>query len=158
MRSHSRNFAFTASAYLAGDMLMQATAHRLIEVGEQCLAMPLLADVLKIVHPPTVGLVMMQVREPVRRERFYLGEVVVTRCEVLVGEIRGWAMVSGENKEAALAAALCDAVTRTTESEFAEARTAVEELCRETRERLEGQVRREWTELAPTRVDFEEFE
>lgn len=137
---------------------MQATPDRLIEVGELCAANPKLSAGLSIIHPPTVGLVMMQVREPVCRERFYLGEVVVTRCEVLIDTHRGWAMVSGENKEAALAAALCDAISRTHEPEYSRLRESISRLCDETTERIDSSTRREWSDLAPTRVNFEEFE
>ena len=70
-----------------------------------------LADrVLKGSEPPTViagpevGLVMMQIREPVCEERFFLGEVLVTRAEVELAGARGWAMRMGEDRVATLAA------------------------------------------------------
>lgn len=146
-----------SSAHLS-TAIMQTSPDRLIEVGELCAADPKLSTALTIVHPPTVGLVMMQVREPVCRERFYLGEVVVTRCEVLIDTHRGWAMVSGENKEAALAAALCDAISRTHEPEYSLLRENISRLCAETTERIDSFTRHEWSDLAPTRVNFEEFE
>jgi len=137
---------------------MRADVGRLVEVGERCLANAALSAGLRIIHAPTSGVVMMQVREPVRKERFYLGEVVVTRCEVIINDMRGWAMVAGEDKRSALAAALCDAVSRSTTGEFAELRSAVDALCIETAERLRADESREWSALEPTRVAFEEFE
>jgi alpha-D-ribose 1-methylphosphonate 5-triphosphate synthase subunit PhnG len=101
---------------------------------------------------------MLQVREPVRRERFYLGEVVVTRCEVTVAEQRGWAMVAGEHDKAALAAAVCDCVSRTSEPGLAALRASIDQLCAETAERLASARSQEWSTLEPTRVAFEEFE
>jgi len=101
---------------------------------------------------------MLQVREPVCRERFYLGEVVVTRCEVAIAECRGWAMIAGEHEKAALAAAVCDCVSRTSEPALAALREAVDRLCGETAERLSAEDLGEWSTLEPTRVAFEEFE
>ena len=137
---------------------MRSDRDRLAEVAEQCLAEPAVRDRLRVVHPPASGVVMLQVREPVRKERFYLGEVVVTRCEVAVAEQRGWAMVAGEHDKAALAAAVCDCVSRTSEPGLAALRASIDQLCAETAERLASAHSHEWSTLEPTRVAFEEFE
>ena len=137
---------------------MRSDRDRLVELAERCLAEPAVQGRLRVIHPPTSGVVMLQVREPVCRERFYLGEVVVTRCEVAIAECRGWAMIAGEHEKAALAAAVCDCVSRTSEPALAALREAVDKLCDETDERLSAEHLAEWSTLAPTRVAFEEFE
>mgnify|MGYP003342687833 FL=1 len=137
---------------------MRTRPERLVELGEQCLASGTLRSSLVVTQPPACGTVMVQVREPVRRERFYLGEILVTRCEVRLGTERGWAMIDGDEPRAALAAALCDAISRTTAEEFAPLRQAIDDLCRETREYLSAQDQRRWDQIADTRVRFEEFE
>ena len=137
---------------------MRSNRDRLIETAEHCLSDPAVQDRLRVIHPPKSGVVMLQVREPVCADRFYLGEVVVTRCEVAIAENRGWAMIAGEHEKAALAAAVCDCVSRTSEPGLAALRDVVERLCDETDQRLSAEHRAEWSTLEPTRVAFEEFE
>lgn len=137
---------------------MRSRPERLVELGERCLTSETLRSSLVVTQPPACGTVMVQVREPVRRERFYLGEILVTRCEIRLDAERGWAMIDGDEPRAALAAALCDAVSRTTAEEYEPLRLAIDELCRETREHLAAQEQRRWDQIADTRVKFEEFE
>lgn len=107
-----------------------------------------------IVRAPEVGVVMMQVREPVCAERFHIGEVVVTQAEVDWGEATGWAMRLGTDRVATLSAALCDAA-----AEFdADAGAEVEALCAATRARLIRDRDEEWAALAATSVRFEELD
>lgn len=64
---------------------------------------------MTVLSGPEVGVVALQVREPIARERFYLGEALVTRAEVDLGGTRGWAMRMGSDRMATLAAAVLDA-------------------------------------------------
>jgi hypothetical protein len=137
---------------------MRSRPERLVELGEQCLTNQALRESLIVTQPPACGTLMLQVREPVRRERFYLGEILVTRCEVRIGADRGWAMIDGDEPRAALAAAICDVVSRTTAAEHEPLRLAIDSLCRETNEHLAAREQREWNQIADTRVRFEEFE
>jgi len=139
-------------------MLMRSAPERLVEVGEKCLALDQVRESLVVTQQPSCGMVMLQVREPVRRERFYLGEVLVTKCEVRLGAARGWAMVDGDNPHAALAAAICDAVSRTDSAELSSLRAGIRELCEETATRLLTEERDSWSQVVETRVQFEEFE
>ena len=107
-----------------------------------------------VIMAPETGLVMMQVREPVCRERFHLGEVVVSRAEVDWRGATGWSMRLGTHRAAALAAALCDAA-----SAFdAVAAERVDALCRTTDARRAADADAEWHALAATRVNFEELD
>ncbi|HSL58535.1 MAG TPA: phosphonate C-P lyase system protein PhnG, partial [Acidimicrobiales bacterium] len=88
------------------ELLAAAPAESLIALAERCLADG--TDPV-VVAGPEVGMVMLTVREPVARERFHLGEVLVTRAEVELDGARGWAMRAGDDRLATLAAAVLDA-------------------------------------------------
>lgn len=133
------------------ELLARADAGELIELAERCIAE--LGEPTVLVAPE-IGLVMLQVREPVCEERFHLGEVVVTRCEVQLGGSLGWCMRPGVDRIAALAAAVCDAVAGNGGSLAAE----VLELCGRTADAHERARNAEWAALAPTEVTFEELE
>ena len=123
-------------------------------LAEEFLARKEIHDELQIISPPTVGMVMMQVREPVCKERFFLGEVVVVQAEVAIRGQRGWSMRAGTGRQAALAAAVLDACAElggTFEEE-------VNELCRRTNELTEGSQAEEWEKLLRTEVRFEELD
>ncbi|MEO1063268.1 MAG: phosphonate C-P lyase system protein PhnG [Actinomycetota bacterium] len=107
-----------------------------------------------IVQEPEVGMVMLPVREPVAHERFYLGEVLVTRAEVEIDGHRGWSMRMGDDRAATLAAAICDAVVESGGPEAAD----VVELCRWSAESAAAAERAEWAELSETEVTFEELD
>lgn len=133
------------------ELLAAADPAALIELAETCIERH--GDPVVLVRPE-VGLVMLQVREPVCEERFHLGEVVVTRAEVSMAGGRGWAMRPGTDRVAALAAAVCDAV--------ADAGVApaddVEALCAATRQARGIADADEWRELRATEVHFEELD
>jgi alpha-D-ribose 1-methylphosphonate 5-triphosphate synthase subunit PhnG len=131
------------------ELLAASDPIELAALAERCLetATPTL------VAGPEVGMVMLQVREPVARERFYLGEVLVTRAEVDLDGARGWAMVMGSDRVRALAAAVCDA-----EAQGGRARAIdVHALCRSTERTATDAEDRERAELAATEVAFEEL-
>lgn len=132
-------------------LLSAATAEELCELAERCLAD---RPDPRLLIGPEVGTVMLQVREPVVEERFFLGEVLVTRAEVIHAGERGWSMRMGDDREATLAAAILDA-------EVAAAGPMaghVEALCRQTAARIDQEELDEWAELAATEVHFEELD
>lgn len=131
-------------------LLAEAEPGELRALADACLADG--ADV-RVLLAPEVGTVQTQVREPVAGERFLLGDVLACRAEVELAGHRGWAMRLGDDRAAVLAAAVLDA-----EVEAGRARAAaVDELCREVARRLVEREEREWAELAPTVVEFEEL-
>ncbi|AGP61058.1 phosphonate C-P lyase system protein PhnG [Streptomyces rapamycinicus] len=64
---------------------------------------------VRVLVGPDVGCVTAQVREPVLEQRFLLGDVLACRAEVELAGHRGWAMRLGDDRAAALAAAVLDA-------------------------------------------------
>jgi alpha-D-ribose 1-methylphosphonate 5-triphosphate synthase subunit PhnG len=132
------------------ELLAVADAAEVVTLAESCLVE--FGDPV-LLGPPEVGLVVMQVREPVCAERFHLGEVVVTRAEVEIAGARGWAMRLGDDRVATLAAAVCDAVAAAGGALAAD----VEQLCAATQLRRAERQAVEWDAIAPTIVSFEEL-
>jgi phosphonate C-P lyase system protein PhnG len=64
---------------------------------------------LEIVEQSHSGLVMVQIRESAKRGLFYLGEVLITECKVMVNGNLGIGMVIGHEPELALHLAVIDA-------------------------------------------------
>jgi alpha-D-ribose 1-methylphosphonate 5-triphosphate synthase subunit PhnG len=131
------------------ELLAAADGEELIELADACLAAEP-APELTILAPPRTGCVTAQVRDPILRERFLLGDVLACTAEVDLGGTRGWAMRMGDDRAAALAMAICDAAGETRAA-------AVEDLCRRVAARLAAADAAEWAELAPTVVEFEEL-
>ncbi|CAN5702112.1 hypothetical protein BH20ACT2_BH20ACT2_06840 [soil metagenome] len=133
------------------ELLAAVEPGSLVALAERCLADGVTPRVLA---GPEVGMVMLQVREPVAKERFYLGEVLVTRAEVELGGRRGWAMVMGSDRVRALAAAICDAEVEADRP----CAPDVLALCEHTAAEEAASDRAERAELAPTEVAFEELD
>lgn len=141
----------TLTAEERAELLAVADPAAVVELAEACLAVH--GDPV-VVLAPEVGLVMLQVREPVCEERFHLGEIVVTRAEVALAGGHGWAMRPGTDRTATLGAAVCDAVV----SAGVELATDVLDLCLATREARRAADDDEWRELRATEVHFEELD
>lgn len=132
------------------ELLAAADHQPLLEVADACLAD---VEPPQAVFGPEVGAVVLTVREPVEATRFQLADVLVTRSEVLHRGAQGWSMRMGDDRAGALAAAICDAEVEAD----GPGRARVDRLCRLTAERLDRARRREWDELRPTIVNFEEM-
>ncbi|WP_433871590.1 phosphonate C-P lyase system protein PhnG [Saccharopolyspora sp. CA-218241] len=131
-------------------LLAVAEPDEVIDLADRCLAG---AEPPSVLRAPEVGCVSVQVREPVVRERFLLGDVLACRAEVELRGARGWAMRLGDDRPATLAAALLDAAAEADAALAAE----VEELCLRVADRHRAAEEAEWAELAPTIVEFEEL-
>lgn len=133
------------------ELLAAAERNLLLDLADRCLADTPDPEILA---GPDVGTVVLDVREPVEAIRFQLGDVLATRCEVRHRQAQGWAMRMGDDRTAALAAAICDA-------EYAADGPLADEiarLCTSTAARLARDRAREWAELEPTIVTFEELD
>jgi alpha-D-ribose 1-methylphosphonate 5-triphosphate synthase subunit PhnG len=64
---------------------------------------------IKTIEEPNYGLVMVKVRETARRSLFYLGEIFVAECKVLIGSCPGIGIVKGQAPELAYYLAIIDA-------------------------------------------------
>lgn len=107
-----------------------------------------------ILQAPRPQLVMQQVVDPVARQPFNLGEVLVTASEVELDGQRGFAMRPGKAEKPALSAAVVDAAV---ENEHPLAEEIVASLSAAATER-ERERRQRWGETRRTTVEFEEME
>lgn len=129
-------------------LLSRADRDALIQTADACLRE---LDV-SLVSGPQLGTVLLQVREPVERRRFYLGDVLATEARLRLGEHEGWALRLGDDPEATVAAAVCDAAFYA----GADHRAAIVELCARTQAELAAQREAELADIAATAVEFEE--
>ncbi len=107
-----------------------------------------------VLDGPTVGTAPCIVREPVQSIRFALIDVLVTRAEVELEGSRGWAMRLGDDRLATLAAAVCDAEVE----RHGPLAGDVLALCALTAHDDAERRSRQWAELNPTIVSFEELD
>lgn len=131
-------------------LLATASGGELIEFADACLAA---AAEFTVIVPPQVGCVSAQVREPILKERFLLGDVLACSAEVELNGVRGWAMRLGDDRAATLAMAILDAAAEC-DQELAD---GIERLCARLAERRQRGEAEEWAELAATIVEFEEL-
>lgn len=66
-------------------------------------------NALCMLEEPHEELVMIQVRDTAKGERFYLGEALITTCRVRVSDVDGLGIVMGYQPERAYALAVIDA-------------------------------------------------
>lgn len=132
------------------ELLAGIDAEPLVALADRCLE----RVEPTIVQEPEIGMVMLPLREPIAHDRFYLGEVLVTRAEVEIDGHRGWSMRLGEDRAAALAAAICDAVAEAGGPEADD----VAAMCRWSADLTASTERAAWAELSPTEVTFEELD
>ena len=107
---------------------------------------------LQVVRSPEVGAVVSQVREPLAKTRFILADVQVVQAEVDIAGYRGWAMRTGSDRQAALAAAVCEAEYLRL-GPHSDRVVSLAARVRDGRERARAD---QWRRLVPTIVEFEE--
>ncbi len=142
--------AFTADE--RAELLAFAQRGEVVPLAERLLSEGVLEG-LSVIRPPQVGLVLMQVREPVAGERFHLGEVLATQCSVELDGTPGWSMRGGDDRVAALAGAVLDAIAAANRPEAEQ----VQALCVQVAQRRRWEHEAEWEQIAPTAVTFEEL-
>jgi alpha-D-ribose 1-methylphosphonate 5-triphosphate synthase subunit PhnG len=109
---------------------------------------------VRVVSPPSGGMVMVRHVDPLQHTPFYLGEAQVTECEVEVDGALGYGCVLAGSDERALYAAIIDAVLGASvpnpvlRDSVARAISAVGDDLRRRRDE-------ESARTAATRVDFE---
>lgn len=130
-------------------LLARADRTALIELADTCLE----GLEVSLITGPQLGTLLMQIREPIERRRFYLGDVLVTEVRLSVGCRQGWAIRLGDDPEATVAAAICDACSEA-ESPY---RAAILELCRATQAQLAANSSADIADIVPTAIAFEEL-
>lgn len=138
--------------------LAQCDARRLCTLVDDILSNDdVLADIT-VVKPAATGSIMLQVREPVCEERFFLGDAVVSTAEVALGATIGWMARMGTDLRTAMAGAIADAVIEADRPELTSHRGALLDLISDTRADLAARRATESGRLAATIVEFEELD
>jgi alpha-D-ribose 1-methylphosphonate 5-triphosphate synthase subunit PhnG len=106
---------------------------------------------VKVLKPPSPGMVMVRHAEPLENIFFLLGETFVTECEVEVDGQLGYGCVLGSGVERALCGALVDAVMGGRHPFSGE----VAPLLEAEHQRIEARWEAESRAVASTRVSFE---
>ncbi|MER6525856.1 phosphonate C-P lyase system protein PhnG [Streptomyces sp. NPDC001508] len=134
------------------ELLAAAAPEEIVPLAERLLADGSIPEPTVLKGPET-GMAVLQVREPVEESRFYLGEVLVTECSVDVAGVPGWCMRPGDDRIAALAGAVLDALAAAGSPATAE----IDALCAAVAERRAAQDAAEWADVTTTTVVFEEL-
>jgi alpha-D-ribose 1-methylphosphonate 5-triphosphate synthase subunit PhnG len=103
---------------------------------------------------PEKTMALIQVREPVRRSRFYLGEVLAAHCVVELDGVRGAAVLMGDDLDKTRDAAVLDAAHSGAFPGFA----LVEPELLKLEERRKGELSKEAAEIRKTKVSFQSLE
>lgn len=106
---------------------------------------------VRSLRPAQKTLIMIQVREPVKASRFYLGEAVCCEAMVEINGHRGFAAMLGDDFEKVTAAAVIDAAFAAELTECTELEQQIQRLDEEQKEQRAGlndKIRR-------SRVDFQ---
>lgn len=143
------------------ELLAVAEPKAIQQLASRALELSSVSDSLVVTKAPETGLIMMQVREPVCKERFYLAEVVATRAEVLLHDQTGWAIRMGTDRPTALGAAILDAICEVAidkHIEYVELHRSIAELCAQTIDEQAEAKAAEWNEVSKTIVNFEALE
>ena len=158
MRQQGRKSLSTVRPTREERWALLAAAHpgELIELADACLAA---ATEFQVIVPPQVGYVSAQVREPILKQRFLLGDVLACRAEVELNGTRGWALRLGEDRAAVLAMAIVDAASAGAGPASGDSGLAdgIDPLCADLSGRRRLEEAAEWAELAGTVVEFEEL-
>lgn len=109
---------------------------------------------MSVHQAPRPQLLMQQVREPVERRPFNLGEVLVTPAEVELNGSRGFVMIPGKAERAALSGAIVDAAVAGGHKTTAAIVTALNEVAASQ----QNEQRQAWAESKHTTVEFETME
>jgi alpha-D-ribose 1-methylphosphonate 5-triphosphate synthase subunit PhnG len=111
------------------------------------------AERVEILQEPATSLVMMEASDPVSGGTFYVGEVLVTLCQVLVDGRLGCSTAIGDDEHRARAGALIDAALQTPLID----QSLLAQLSEEER-RIDRAHRAESALAARTQVHFETME
>jgi phosphonate C-P lyase system protein PhnG len=119
------------------------------EIDDLIAVLPM--DSIQVITPPVTGLIMATVRDCFDTD-FYLGEVLVTRAEVSLGDLRAQATLMGNLPKHTLVAAALEALERGGEADVIK-RAA--KACQSAAKRIEQDRRIEANLTAATCVQFE---
>lgn len=104
-----------------------------------------------ILEEPNSGMVMVKMRESAQKYQFYMGEVFVTECKVMMNDVIGLGIIRGAHRKKAYYLAVIDAAYNANipELEIIDGMIAVEKV------RLDHGMALGKDQILKTKVDFE---
>lgn len=109
---------------------------------------------VQIIKQPSKTMVMVQVKEPVKSSKFFIGEMLASECFVEVDGTKGAAVIMGDDIKKVRAAAVLDAAHTAKFEEFKSVETKLIDL---EKQRIEKR-KREAAIFRQTQVDFKILE
>lgn len=109
----------------------------------------------QVLQPPTTGMVMMQVTEVVEHQPFFVGDLLVTECEVQVGGFVARGYVLGEDPDRAFHAAIVQAALADPDHPL---RPRIDAFLTEQAERIAAHQGLEEALVSRTKVHFDTLE
>lgn len=100
---------------------------------------------IQILKQPQKTLVMVKVRESVKKSLFYLGEILATECMVTVNGKKGVSVMAGDQFEKCISAAVIDGFLNDETQEHSRILEKIRELGKkqeQEREKLNRQIRK----------------
>lgn len=95
---------------------------------------------VKTIRQPGTTLVMIRMRETVAKTQFYLGELLASEAFVELDGQKGFALLQGDDTEKAMAAAVIDALLKTTLPEKADVLSKLEHQLQTLQEEDQRQI------------------
>lgn len=105
---------------------------------------------IRILKQPQKTLVMVKVRESVKKSLFYLGEVLATECMVTVNGIKGASVMAGDDFEKCISAAIIDGFLNDERNDHGRIIEKIEKL-KENQEKAREKLNRQ---LRKSKVNF----
>lgn len=105
---------------------------------------------MQVLRNPATTLVMVQMRETVAGDRFYLGELLASEIMVQLAGSKGFALLAGDDLDRALCAAALDALRRSSLPEW----EPVYQALSEAEQQIEGAAQQEMRRHAASHVQF----
>jgi alpha-D-ribose 1-methylphosphonate 5-triphosphate synthase subunit PhnG len=110
---------------------------------------------VEIIHPASMGLVMMKAEESVAKEVFHVGEILTTDATVTIDGVFGYGIVMGNDPDKAYTLALLDALFHSAEDKWTTIKGKIDlDLTRQTQQQRQ-QSMQDYQLIKRTMVDFE---
>ncbi|WP_240344055.1 phosphonate C-P lyase system protein PhnG [Paenibacillus sp. SYP-B3998] len=110
---------------------------------------------IEVIHPASMGLVMMKAEESVAKEVFHVGEILTTDATLTLDGVLGYGIVMGNHPDKAFTFALLDALYHSTDKKWIITKQGIDaELMRQAEEQKQ-QKQRHYQLIKRTMVNFE---
>jgi phosphonate C-P lyase system protein PhnG len=109
---------------------------------------------VKVARQPSISMAMIKAEDSVEFQPFYLGEALITECEVLINGQRGIGLCLGDEPQRCYCIAFIDGLTQLKDVDL----KPVEEFVLEQYQLIEKSKQLEYNQVLRTKVDFKLME